>query len=146
MEITHDFMIKIGAELERQTTTAPTNFQRCMQEERNQCSSGALSHQNQHQQNNNNNNKEYLKFQSYVASAKDEYRLVHKKQCFVSTQPAALNAELMPHQMVGLRFLASLFVNGINGILADEMGVGKTIQTLAFLLYLKETPASQART
>ncbi|GET90736.1 hypothetical protein, unknown function [Leishmania tarentolae] len=80
---------------------------------------------------------EYERFRSYVASTKNEFKLMHRVDVFVAAQPAGLKATLLPHQMDGLRFLASLDANNINGILADEMGVGKTIQTLAFLLYLK---------
>ncbi len=31
-------------------------------------------------------------------------------------------------QMVGLRWMVSLYNNKLNGILADEMGLGKTVQ------------------
>ena len=56
------------------------------------------------------------------------------------------------YQVQGLNWMASLHHNGINGILADEMvrpegaieyddlllqGLGKTLQTIAFLGYLK---------
>ena len=40
-----------------------------------------------------------------------------------------LNASLgnmRPYQIAGLNWLANLYQNGINGILADEMGFGKT--------------------
>lgn len=40
--------------------------------------------------------------------------------------------------MIGLNWLISLYEIGINGILADQMGLGKTIQTIAFLAFLKE--------
>lgn len=45
---------------------------------------------------------------------------------------------LKDYQMVGLNWLISLYELGINGILADQMGLGKTIQTIAFLAFLKE--------
>lgn len=52
------------------------------------------------------------------------------------------------YQVQGLNWMASLHHNGINGILADEMvstsfgvadrqGLGKTLQTISFLGYLK---------
>jgi hypothetical protein len=41
--------------------------------------------------------------------------------------------------MDGLRFFASLHGNNINGANLDQMGCGKTLQTLAFFAYLKET-------
>ncbi|CAH3125821.1 unnamed protein product [Pocillopora meandrina] len=36
-----------------------------------------------------------------------------------------------------LNWLISLFENGINGILADEIGLGKTLQTISLLGYMK---------
>jgi len=38
--------------------------------------------------------------------------------------PSALRATLRPYQAAGLRWLVSLFRNGLNGCLADEMGLG----------------------
>lgn len=35
--------------------------------------------------------------------------------------------------------MASLDANNINGLLADDMGMGKTIQTISFICYLYET-------
>ena len=37
-------------------------------------------------------------------------------------------ATLRDYQMVGLRWMVSLYNNNLNGILADEMGLGKTVQ------------------
>jgi SNF2-related domain/Helicase conserved C-terminal domain len=54
--------------------------------------------------------------------------------------PAALRAELRPYQLAGFHFLAYLTVNRFGGILADDMGLGKTVQTLAWLLWLQESP------
>lgn len=88
---------------------------------------------------------EYARFRAYVASMKNEFQLMHHIDAFVPSQPQALRATLLPHQMDGLRFLVSLHANHINGILADEMGVGKTVQTLAFLLHLKEQRMTVAR-
>ncbi|GJS16430.1 uncharacterized mitochondrial protein-like protein [Tanacetum coccineum] len=36
-----------------------------------------------------------------------------------------------------VKWLISLWQNGLNGILADQMGLGKTIQTIGFLVHLK---------
>ena len=45
---------------------------------------------------------------------------------------------LKDYQMVGLNWLISLHELGINGILADQMGLGKTIQAISFLAFLRE--------
>jgi ATP-dependent DNA helicase len=49
---------------------------------------------------------------------------------------------LKPFQMIGnclkktgLNWMIKLFEQGHNGILADEMGMGKTIQTIALIAY-----------
>lgn len=34
----------------------------------------------------------------------------------------------LPLQMIGLKWMVSLYNNHLNGILADEMGLGKTVQ------------------
>ena len=39
---------------------------------------------------------------------------------------------------VGLDWLVALYKNGRNGILGDEMGLGKRVQSIALLAYLKE--------
>ncbi len=51
----------------------------------------------------------------------------------VSSGPAAHSLRSVcvlvpPLQMVGLRWMVSLYNNKLNGILADEMGLGKTVQ------------------
>ena len=46
--------------------------------------------------------------------------------------------QLKDYQMVGVNWLISLYELGINGILADQMGLGKTIQTIGFLAFLRE--------
>ena len=40
--------------------------------------------------------------------------------------------KLMPHQLIGLSWMAMLHEKGIRACLNDEMGLGKTIQTIAF--------------
>ncbi|GIL44687.1 hypothetical protein Vafri_2212 [Volvox africanus] len=47
-------------------------------------------------------------------------------------------ATLREYQMVGLRWMVSLYNNNLNGILADEMGLGKTVQVMALIAYLIE--------
>ena len=46
---------------------------------------------------------------------------------------------LEPHQLDSLKWMASLDANNVNGLLADDMGMGKTIQTISFICYLWET-------
>ncbi len=52
--------------------------------------------------------------------------------------PAGLNVNLRPYQIEGFHFLAYLATNRFGGILADDMGLGKTIQSLTWLLWLRE--------
>lgn len=39
-----------------------------------------------------------------------------------------LNADLRDYQIKGVKWLTSLWSNGLNGILADQMGLGKTVR------------------
>ncbi len=52
--------------------------------------------------------------------------------------PASIKAELRPYQRDGFHFLAYLSANNFGGILADDMGLGKTLQTLTWLVWLRE--------
>lgn len=58
--------------------------------------------------------------------------------------PEALNADLRPYQVEGFQFLAYLATNGFGGILADDMGLGKTIQSITYILWLRDFAAQQA--
>uniref|UniRef100_A0A1D1YNZ4 ATP-dependent DNA helicase DDM1 n=1 Tax=Anthurium amnicola TaxID=1678845 RepID=A0A1D1YNZ4_9ARAE len=51
--------------------------------------------------------------------------------------PMLTGGRLKSYQLKGVKWLISLWQNGLNGILADQMGLGKTIQTIAFLAHLK---------
>ncbi|XP_076952642.1 ATP-dependent DNA helicase DDM1-like [Bidens hawaiensis] len=51
--------------------------------------------------------------------------------------PLLTGGKLKPYQIKGVKWLISLWQNGLNGILADQMGLGKTIQTIGFLVHLK---------
>ena len=45
--------------------------------------------------------------------------------------------KLKSYQLKGIKWMISLWQNGLNGILADQMGLGKTVQTIGFLAHLK---------
>ncbi|KAI3808443.1 hypothetical protein L1987_24394 [Smallanthus sonchifolius] len=51
--------------------------------------------------------------------------------------PLLTGGKLKSYQVKGVKWLISLWQNGLNGILADQMGLGKTIQTIGFLAHLK---------
>ena len=44
---------------------------------------------------------------------------------------------LRDYQLKGVKWMISLWQNGLNGILADQMGLGKTVQTIAFLCHMR---------
>jgi Superfamily II DNA/RNA helicases, SNF2 family len=60
--------------------------------------------------------------------------------------PSRVTAELRPYQLEGFHFLAYLSTNRFGGILADDMGLGKTLQTLSWLLWLREQGSSSSST
>jgi SNF2 family DNA or RNA helicase len=47
-----------------------------------------------------------------------------------------VDTTLTPFQQRGVDWMVYLHQNRLNGILADEMGMGKTVQTIAFLAHL----------
>ena len=49
----------------------------------------------------------------------------------------SMTVELRDYQLKGVRWLVALYQNGLNGILADQMGLGKTVQTIGFLSHLR---------
>ena len=44
--------------------------------------------------------------------------------------------KLAPHQYIGVNWMHLLYTAGINGVLADAMGLGKTVQVATLLAYL----------
>lgn len=52
--------------------------------------------------------------------------------------PAGLEAVLRPYQVLGFNWMRTLHALGLNGILADDMGLGKSVQVLALIKSLKE--------
>lgn len=59
--------------------------------------------------------------------------------------PAGLSASLRDYQRDGFYWMQFLARYDLNGILADNMGLGKTLQTLAHLLAEKESGRSKGR-
>lgn len=51
--------------------------------------------------------------------------------------PLLTGGKLKSYQTKGVKWMISLWQNGLNGILADQMRLGKTIRTISFLLHLK---------
>src|SRR5438552_17517408 len=51
--------------------------------------------------------------------------------------PLGIRAELRPYQVEGFHFLAYLTANRFGGVLADDMGLGNTLQTLTWLAWLR---------
>ncbi|KAG6666529.1 hypothetical protein CIPAW_01G036800 [Carya illinoinensis] len=64
----------------------------------------------------------------------EEERVEKEQQELV---PLLTGGKLKQYQIKGVKWLISLWQNGLNGILADQMGLGKTIQTIGFLAHLK---------
>jgi superfamily II DNA or RNA helicase len=56
----------------------------------------------------------------------------------VVSSPALATGELRGYQQRGLDFLAYLSEFGFGGVLADQMGLGKTLQVLSYLLRRKQ--------
>lgn len=52
------------------------------------------------------------------------------------SSPSLLYGALRDYQKVGLDWLAKLYRKHLNGILADEAGLGKTVQVIAFFAHL----------
>ena len=59
--------------------------------------------------------------------------------------PGGVTAQLRPYQLEGFHFLAYLSANRFGGILADDMGLGKTVQTLSWLLWLRDQSTHATR-
>jgi ATP-dependent helicase STH1/SNF2 len=85
------------------------------------------------------------KISKYLQLERDYYTVAHKFTEKIEEQPSMLQGgNLKEYQIKGLQWLVSLYNNGLNGILADEMvlffiikkGLGKTIQTISLLSYL----------
>ncbi|MDX6334844.1 MAG: hypothetical protein QOG05_2184, partial [Streptosporangiaceae bacterium] len=62
------------------------------------------------------------------------------------TAPASFHGELRPYQERGLAWLSFLSDLGLGGILADDMGLGKSVQTLALLDHERCVPGDAGPT
>lgn len=60
--------------------------------------------------------------------------------------PPGVHAELRPYQVQGFHFLAYLSTNRFGGILADDMGLGKTLQTLTWLMWVRQEESTAQKT
>lgn len=61
------------------------------------------------------------------------------------TQPERIATPLMEHQVDSLKWMIDTWRAGLPGVLnADEQGLGKTLQTIAFLAWLQDQVASDA--
>ncbi|MGL5064026.1 MAG: DEAD/DEAH box helicase, partial [Microcoleus sp.] len=60
--------------------------------------------------------------------------------------PANFRGQLRPYQALGAGWLAFLERWGLGACLADDMGLGKSIELIAFLLHLQEKSALEAPT
>lgn len=65
-------------------------------------------------------------------------RLLHIGEIPSVQIPASLQATLRPYQQQGVEWLLYLRELGFGALLADDMGLGKSIQTITYLLYIKE--------
>ncbi|SFJ68755.1 MULTISPECIES: DEAD/DEAH box helicase [unclassified Bacillus (in: firmicutes)] len=65
-------------------------------------------------------------------------RLLHIGEIPSIKVPTSLQATLRPYQQQGVEWLLYLRELGFGALLADDMGLGKSIQTITYLLYIKE--------
>lgn len=60
-----------------------------------------------------------------------------KQVTYIDRQPSILQGGVLTkYQIEGMNWMIQLYENGINGILADQMGLGKTIQTISLIAFL----------
>ena len=52
--------------------------------------------------------------------------------------PLMEGGSMRDYQLKGVKWMISLYQSGLSGILADQMGLGKTVQTIGFLSHLPE--------
>ncbi|XP_076071551.1 uncharacterized protein LOC143042931 [Mytilus galloprovincialis] len=71
---------------------------------------------------------------------KYKYKSLSEESKTETDKPASLSRsrEITDYQVQDLSWLLSLFTHGINGVLAEEMGLSKTVQAIASLRYMKD--------
>ncbi|CAG2202050.1 ISWI [Mytilus edulis] len=71
---------------------------------------------------------------------KYKYKSLSEESETETDKPASLlrSQEITDYQVQDLNWLLSLFTYGINGVLAEEMGLSKTVQAIALLRYMKD--------
>ncbi|KAF3762356.1 hypothetical protein M406DRAFT_236094, partial [Cryphonectria parasitica EP155] len=57
-------------------------------------------------------------------------------------EPMLVTGKLFPHQLYGMNWMWQLYSRGFGGILADDMGTGKTFQVISFLALLHDVHES----
>lgn len=67
-----------------------------------------------------------------------ELQKIAEKQIDLIPQPKNLNGTLRPYQLEGASWLIHMRKAGFGACLADDMGLGKSIQTIAYMLSLLE--------
>eukprot|EP01080_Neovahlkampfia_damariscottae_P009826 gene9826-2148_t len=77
--------------------------------------------------------------EKYLENEHAYYTIAHNISESITTQPSMLKGgNLKEYQIQGLQWMVSLYNNHLNGILADELGLGKTIQTISLIVHLME--------
>lgn len=71
-----------------------------------------------------------LSYGDFIKKFIDDILSFEKKD--IDLDPSILSI-LRPYQLVGVKWLRTLYDNKMGGILADDMGLGKTLETIAFI-------------
>ena len=73
-----------------------------------------------------------------VEYAEGDGRSVSRPRIPVYEKPRSLLAKLYPHQKLGYNWMRHLHDSGWGGLLADDMGLGKSVQIIAFMSHLHD--------
>lgn len=83
-----------------------------------------------------------LKASTQLEISLDELALRHLSEHFSNAREHILSSQLWDFQVVGFSWMCNLWEQSLGGILADEMGVGKTIQLLALIAHVEKNMVS----